>query len=675
MKGKILNSLPLFPVLAIVFFSVTIYGNSLKNGFVYDDATTIVGNSFIKHLSNLPGLLNKEIYFSQSGEMTYRPVVTFTYFLDYALYGLNPSGFHLTNILLHAINGILLYLFLTFIIHPSVVSSLKLTSHFSLITNQSLIISLLFITHPVLTEAVNAVSFREDLLVFLFYIATLILYLKLRLSLIPTHRLPTIMIYLISCFSYILALFSKEMAVTLPLIIYCYEWIYSYRKNSFISIMPNSYNIGYIILTLIYFYFRFYFFSNPVDRVDPEWQVNERLVTLPLLLLYYLKITILPISLSADYNITSIKLFSSYFIISLVAVASFLTGAFLLRKRYHGITFGALFFAITLLPVYNIIPIGNPFAERYLYLPVLGFACASGLAIHRMASLSERYRLFCIILTSILFMFAVLIVQRNSIWKDDYSLWSDTLKKIPGSAGAHYGMGNAFVYKGMLDEAIQEYKESIRLAPYYPEAFNALGLAYYKKGMGKEGKEAMAAASEARGLINYYKKGLVEDAIIQYKKALKIDPTHKDARYNLDLLYQEQGMVEKAIKEYIVLLQYKPDDFDTLNSLGLAFFQKGFFEKALSLYRKTLDIDPESVTPYNNIGMVYAVRGQTEEAEKWFKKGLTVDPESAEACYNLGFLYQSNGKLAEAVEAYKEAISIRPDYEEARDRLRELEER
>lgn len=673
MKSRDISSLQFPPVLVIVLFSLVIYANTLKNGFVYDDATTIIGNSFIKHLSNLPGLLNKEIYFSQSGEMTYRPVVTFTYFLDYALYGLNPWGFHLTNILLHAINGILLYLFLTFITYPSVVSPLKLKQPFSLITNQSLLSSLLFITHPVLTEAVNAISFREDLLAFTFYIATLSLYLGLRTKPATGHRpLTTALLYLLSCLSYFLALFSKEMAVTLPLVVCCYEWLYSYRKNSFISIILNPYNIGYIILTLIYFYFRFSFFSNPVDMVIPERQLNERLFTLPLLLLYYFKITIFPVSLSAEYDITSIKLFPSYFIISFVAVASFLTGAFLLRKRYHGVTFGVLFFAITLLPVYNIVLLGNPFAERYLYLPVLGFACAGGLAIHRITSLSKKHFSFAITAMSVISMFAVLAIQRNYIWRDEYSLWADALKKASGSARAHYGMGNAFASKGMLEEAIQEYKESIRLAPYYREAFNALGLAYYKKGMEKEGKEAMASASDIKGLIYYYKKGLVEDAILQYKKALEIDPAYRDARYHLALLYQEQGRIEEAIKEYIVSLQYRPDDFDTLNSLGLAFFQKGFFEKALSLYRKTLDIEPESVAPYNNIGMVYAVMGRKEEAEKWFKKGLAVDPESDETYYNLGFLYQNTGRLGEAKNAYNKAMDIRPDYEDAKKRLKEL---
>src|SRR3989338_9083171 len=149
----------------ILIIAIAIYSNTLKNGFVHDDEFTIVNNTLIKNFSNISKLFTKE-YFSTSGEMSYRPVVTFTYFLDYAIYGIKPWGYHLTNLLLHAMNGVILYIFLTLLI----------THHSSLIT----LISLLFITHPVLTEAVNAISFREDLLCFLFFISALILYISLK---------------------------------------------------------------------------------------------------------------------------------------------------------------------------------------------------------------------------------------------------------------------------------------------------------------------------------------------------------------------------------------------------------------------------------------------------------------------------------------------------------------
>ena len=253
MKSKDIISLQFTPVLAIALFSLVIYANTLKNGFVYDDATTIVGNSFIKHLSDLPGLLSKGIYFSQSGEMTYRPVVTFTYFLDYALYGLNPWGFHLTNILLHVINGVLLYLLFILIIKPAE-GGIKLSS------NQPLLISLLFISHPVLTEGVNAISFREDLLMFTFYVTAFILYIKSSVRLSSSKRISTIMVYVLSSFFYTLALFSKEMAVTFPLVIILYEWLYSKKGKSLVSAIFNLHNIGFIIITLVYLYIRFYFF-------------------------------------------------------------------------------------------------------------------------------------------------------------------------------------------------------------------------------------------------------------------------------------------------------------------------------------------------------------------------------------------------------------------------------
>lgn len=162
----------------ILLISIAIYSNILKNGFVYDDEFTIVNNTLIKDFGNISKLWTKE-YFTTSGEMSYRPVVTFTYFLDYAIYGLKPWGYHLTNLLLHAINGVILYIFLTLFIQPSSYRS-PVTGALVSGVLVPFVISLIFVTHPVLTEAVNAISFREDLLCFLFFISALILYIAHR---------------------------------------------------------------------------------------------------------------------------------------------------------------------------------------------------------------------------------------------------------------------------------------------------------------------------------------------------------------------------------------------------------------------------------------------------------------------------------------------------------------
>src|SRR3990170_6294448 len=147
-KRQETKSYHLISISLILIISIAIYSNTLKNGFVYDDEFTIVNNTLIKNFSNISKLFTKE-YFTTSAEMSYRPVVTFTYFIDYSLYGIKPWGYHLTNLILHAMNGVILYTFLTLLFKPSQSS----------IFNLQLLISLLFATHPVLTEAVNAISF------------------------------------------------------------------------------------------------------------------------------------------------------------------------------------------------------------------------------------------------------------------------------------------------------------------------------------------------------------------------------------------------------------------------------------------------------------------------------------------------------------------------------------
>ncbi len=327
-------------ILLIAIISISIYSNTLKNGFVYDDESTIVKNTLIKDLDNISKLFKNKEYFTTSGEMSYRPIVTLTYFIDYALYGLKPWGYHLTNLILHAINGAILYIFLTLLIQSSQ-SSIPVLKHngtsFNLqssIFNLQLIISLLFITHPVLTEAVNAISFREDGLCFLFFVSALILYLKSKMS---------VFCILSSIFFYLLALLSKEMAITFPLIIFLYEWIYGkqppqspFVKGDYNSInspllkgvrglLYNPYIIGYIAITCFYLYLRFYLFHNPYEEVIPISTLSERLMTIPYLILKYIILLIAPLSLSANYMISPVQsLISLKFMLPFIIIIVFL---------------------------------------------------------------------------------------------------------------------------------------------------------------------------------------------------------------------------------------------------------------------------------------------------------------------------------------------------------------
>jgi len=219
------------------------------------------------------------------------------------------------------------------------------------------------------------------------------------------------------------------------LIIVCYEWVYGNNgKDKIRSIVFNRYMIGYIAVTFLYLFIRFYYFYNPVEERLQAWELTERLLTVPWLLLNYIKLTFFPLSLSADYVIKPVQSLGSLsFIWPFIAVVPLLLISITLRKKKE-LAFGILFFLITLLPVYNLIPISNPFAERYLYLPVTGFVIIIGMLIMKiplrppfpkgeMLLLSGKgsgeilkYMLVILILS----IFALTLVKRNAVWLNDY---------------------------------------------------------------------------------------------------------------------------------------------------------------------------------------------------------------------------------------------------------------
>lgn len=296
-------------------------------------------------------------YFVGSGEGTYRPVVTFTYFIDYALFGSSPWGYHLTDIVLHAINSALFYIFLILLLGKRQMGA----GRFHM--NLPLLMALVFATHPVLTEAVNGVSFREDLLAFLFYFSALNIYLYLRANVTQAVKtLSSRLLFAASCLMLLLALLSKEMAVTFVLIIYTYEAIYGDNAGNAKSVLFNPYNLGYIAVTLIYIVLRFYIFHNPTSYDLANWPLYERLITMPCLIMNYLALTLFPISLSADYSIVPLKsVFEPVLAVSLIVFISLFLFSLRLWKREKGILFGILFFIITITPVLNLVPLANPF--------------------------------------------------------------------------------------------------------------------------------------------------------------------------------------------------------------------------------------------------------------------------------------------------------------------------
>lgn len=595
-------------ILIILSVSVIIYANTLKNGFVYDDVNTIVNNHLIKNFSNLP-LLFGENYFAQSGEMSYRPVVTFTYFMDYAVYGLKPWGFHLTNLLLHASNGALLYILLTLFFRESKHGRRK-----------SFFITLLFVSHPVLTEAVNAISFREDIIVSSFYIATLIIYLSISSRTIANYTLSgtnpykliqdrlSSLLYVFSCLLYFLALLSKEIAVMLPFMLYFYEWIRSDRRTTQ-AYIPNSYIVGYIATLSLYIGLRFYYFHNPLEGFHGPLLI-QGLPTVPLLLLNYLKLCIFPVSLSADYVIMPVESISVIsFLITIMTMVIFLFTAIMSMRKNSGISFGALLFIMTLTPVFHRIVIASPLAERYLYLPTIGFSIIAGMFIHYMyeatkLKLKTLNYLVLISFLTLMIINSIHVIKRNEIWRDGYSLWSDTVKKMPGSSIAHNNLGLVYVNQGKIDNAIQEFQTVKRLNPYDLKARFNLGSVYIDKRMFHEAIEQFEAvighASGDQYLHNklgiaYAKLGRLDEALKEFLAAAELDANNSEFIINTGIAYQKLDRIDDAIQEFQNALKLDPNSILAHGNLGIAYFKKGLKYKARMEFERVLKLKPDDL--------------------------------------------------------------------------------
>lgn len=623
-------------LILIVFVSALLYINSLSNTFVYDDVYIITENYLIKSPGNVSKLFQRD-YLLLSGELSYRPVVTLTYFIDYAIWQLNPLGYHLTNIILNTINVFLFYCLITKICKNHTVS---------------LFATLFLLSHPILTETVNAVCYREDILASIFFLLAFIFFIKVRVPFsqkensLQQTTTRFIFYYFLSCASYCLALFSKEMAITLPIILVLFDLLYV-RQDSIkaLSTSPGLIRVamwiffyaGYIVVTGFYLFIRFVTFKNIFKTITVS---PSNVVTMIKVVASYIKLLFIPLNLNADYCVPYSRYLGLSFILSSLFIASAVIVIIRLYRHNKPITFFNLWFFITLLPVLGIIPIGNSMAERYLYIPIMGFCGATGFISANY--LSQRKGLPVVVGTILLGM-QIGVIYRNGVWQDDTTLWSYTYKREPNSARACSNLGNTLFKSQRYEDAILLYKKSLTFPYSYPFIHYNLAVAYEKVGQ-------------------------VDRAIEAYKASITRHNDNTLAYNNLGTIYHKQGLYGMAIDSYKQALTNNPYFPLSHNNLGNTYEQIGDSEKALVEYEEALKIDDAYADAHNNLGAVYLKKGISDKALVEFKKATQLNPDHRDAHYNLGIAYAGKGLYVEAIHELNLAIKYNPaDYSAYRD--------
>lgn len=522
-------------IILIILITALVYANSLRNSFIWDDFLTIVNNDSIKSWHNFPVLFSKS-YLISFGEETYRPVETLSNFIDYSIWKLNPFGYHLTNVLLHILNAALIYHLINLIVCNR---------------NLALLTALLFALHPVNTEAVNGISFREDLLALVFYLSSLILYIR--------SRKPVL-----SLIFFALALFSKEIALTLPGIIILYDYFFVFDGNLAALIKDfrarylgiKSRYPAFILVLLLYVGVRFFLMNNPVAArlTYPGGNFYTNILTMSRAFVHYIYLAFFPINAHLILHGNSF-ISNSFFTPKVFFSVLFLLFCFFaanrIKKTSKELSFSIYWFFLTLIPVSNILPLNNFLANRFLYIPMVGFCFFLAALLFKMPHLEVSFfkqgllQKFsrCAIIVLLLFYPAFTMI-RNLRYRNSISLWSEMVDIYPDSFEAHSLLGYGFLSNGLFDKAIQEYNTAISLTPFNipTDDYEYLGACYYDKGMPDKAVEVLNKALQINshsekaclylGII-FKDKRAYGKAIEYFKRAVYINP--KCAQANKEL--------------------------------------------------------------------------------------------------------------------------------------------
>jgi len=517
----------------IIALTVLIFLNTSGNDFVYDDLEAIVNNPSIRDTGNIPLFFTNPGRTAVTSELlqnVYRPLLMTTFALNYAAGGLDVAGYHLVSISLHAANAVLLYLLIL------AMAGTGLNAGGGNAQLASLLISLFFAVHPVNTEAVNYIWQRSELMASFFYLVTL-------LCMVNYMRGGKALLYAAAVVSFVMALLTKEMAVTVPVVLLLFDWYFisSFKKDVFMRNLKRYY-LPFIVLAVVYACFRLFSYrilrESGTGGGSAGWGAFKYFITQARVIIQYLRLMVFPRGLSVHHDVPlSSSLSDPTFLASGAVILLMIAGAVMMRKKLRTYSFFILWFFIMLIPTSSVIPLYPVIMnEHRIYLAGAGLVAVFVLASTKKSTL--------LLMAVLLVLCASLTVKRNSEWKDSFTLWSAVAREYPDNYMAYFNLGVAHVASEQYDKGIEYYRKAVSIKPDYAEAYYNLGVAY--GGLGK-----------------------YDDALDSYKQAIGIKPDYGAAYCNLGGTYVWLGRYSEAVESYKEALRINPSDANTLYNLKL----------------------------------------------------------------------------------------------------------
>lgn len=639
---------------------LAVFGNSLLNGFVWDDKLLLLGREVYKNFDLA------KIMFSPANELEYLPLRDLTLAVDYVLWGERPFGFHLTNLLLH-LGGVWAVYYL--------VSALE--NLFGVPHDESsfepgvlaFICALLFAVHPVQSQAVSFVAARNTILAAMFAFLAAGFYLR-SLEYAGARRWGFVAF---GALSFLCALVSKAAVVSVPLAL-ATAWFLLYRAR--------REKLGSITTLGPFFIFAaiFYFVHSKVAIAAHT--VNERLVfsyPLPIKIatavqipFFYLAKLVLPVGLSPEYDVQFATSFAVFPVIASV-VGLILVAVLFLKtvKSFPIAAFGIAWFFGTLIPVLNFYVTNPTVADRYAYLPSMGFFCALVAFFPRVTAMMQRRAIFTsVALLTVLL--GLMTASANRVWKNEKTLWEEAIRVSPRQPKGYANLASDYFDEGAYDKAFQTIEKARDLdARTYAHRYLFEGGLLARRGDYKAAVDAYRKGLEFDeefcpvlfGLAQAHEAmGDYEDAVAYYNRTLGVR-TNEYGGYRQRsqvALARLSGRIAPRLAALKGKLAENPSDQATRIELAVNYDHLGMYEEAVTHYQQFLNRDQGRWEVYFNLGNIYKKQEKYPEASQAYRQSLNLNPAYGDTWNNLGAVLKERREYDQAIEAYNTAISYDP---------------
>ncbi|GMR04597.1 MAG: membrane protein [Thermodesulfobacteriota bacterium] len=603
----------------LIFLGLLVYSNTFHSPFLFDDIGHILENPSIRDLGNFLNFSGTR-YFS-----------FLSFALNYAVGGYDTFGYHLVNIILHVSNAVLLYLIVLNLFKTPVLEGDE-DRRFA--SDVAFTAALLFVVHPVETQAVTYITQRFATMAAFFYLLSVFLYLKSRLLSRTDNKGRYWLFYVLSFVFALAAQKTKEISFTLPAIIVLVEFVFFSNGERVFKRLARL-----VPFVLLFAVIPLELFLPGIVHSGAAAPIAEKIRLLQLqdmatlsrsdylltqfrVIVTYMRLIVFPVNLNLDYDYPVYRSFfnPAVFISFLFVAGVFLSGVYLLVKGlrhrsalYLTISFGIIWFFVTLSVESSIIPIKDVIFEHRLYLPSAGaFLAISSLyflLVKKVFKGSKRpYAMAPVFIVIIVLAFAA--HGRNRVWSSGMALWGDVVKKSPNKARGYGNLGRALLDSGKIDEAEKNLLKAVSLDKGSFDAYNNLGIVMLNR-------------------ERYF------DAIRYFKRSVEINPDYDKAFTNMGAAFVSLERPREAIDALQRALEINPGIAEAHNNLGLALVMAGMVDSAIEEYNTALKMRPGAAVIYNNLGKALMTAGRYNEAVRAFEKAVTINPSEEEYAQNL----------------------------------------